>query len=88
MPKFSGRGGEVRWQKGVKGTNLVSTPEQRETWFLWERLRGSSTIIGKVISIGREFQAFDFNGKDRGVFRSVSPAKKAVELAAKVSEKR
>ncbi|KKN02370.1 hypothetical protein LCGC14_1118440 [marine sediment metagenome] len=76
MPKFSGRGGEVHWRKGVKGT-----------WLLRERFKGSSAIIGRVVPVGREYRALDWSGIDRGVFRSVSPAKEVVERMAKVSER-
>lgn len=83
MAKFSGRGGEVRWQKSVRGI-----------WSLRERLprgdqtRGTFAIIGKVVPVGREYRALDWVGIDRGIFRSVSPAKKVVEQMANVREKR
>lgn len=83
MPKFSGRGGKIRWQRRNKG----------KTWFLWERLEGRSTIVGKVAPIGKEFRAVDFGSdypvvlREIGIFRSVSLAKKALERALRVSER-
>ncbi|KKN55130.1 hypothetical protein LCGC14_0585020 [marine sediment metagenome] len=80
---IAGRGGKAKWQK-----EFGPTPGRKKAWLLFELFRGTSNIIGKVVPVGKEYRAIDFNRKEVGIFRSVSLAKTAVEKAAKVREKR